>query len=205
MYNNPPTPLLVPLDFFLPLSQHRLLEEISVGEEEGALGLTNDDYSELAQWWPNIVSLCIPNVTGTSCTLKTLLAFATHCKQLRVLTLKLDVRSAYLPSEEIALAKSPDPALERLEINDGRIERADEVADCLAVLFPALTEVVYRVDDDLMFCGEAAVIYREEAWDRVSRMLRRYRSLEDGPWTDFEDFEDAVDHQYAPCRGMSFF
>ena len=107
-----------------------------------------------------------------------------------------------MPSEEIALAKSPDPALERLEINDGRIERADEVADCLTVLFPALTEVVSRVDDDLMFCGEAAVIYREEAWDRVSRMLRWYRSLEDEPWTDFED---AVDHQYAPSRGMSSF
>ncbi|KAL1679640.1 hypothetical protein EV122DRAFT_209586 [Schizophyllum commune] len=192
MSNDSPTPLLVPLDFFRPLSQHRLLEVISVGEEEGAVGLTNDNYSELAQWWPNLVSLCIPNVTGTSCTLKTLLAFATHCKQLQTLTLKLDVRSAYLPSEEIALAKSPDPALERLEINDGRIERVEEVADCLAALFPALTEVVYRVDDDLMFYDEAAVIYREEAWDRVSRTLRWHRSVENGPWTDFEDFEDEV-------------
>uniref|UniRef100_D8QEJ3 Expressed protein n=2 Tax=Schizophyllum commune (strain H4-8 / FGSC 9210) TaxID=578458 RepID=D8QEJ3_SCHCM len=205
MFNDPPTPLLVPLDFLRPLSQHRLLEEISIGETEGAVGLTDDAYSELAQWWPNLVRLRVPNATGTSCTLRTLLAFATHCKQLRTLTLKLDVRSAYLPNEEVAVAKTPAPALERLEINDGRIVVADEVADCLTALFPALTEVAYRADEELMFYDEAAVIYREEAWDRVSRMLRWYRSVKSGPWTDFEDFEDAVDHQYASSRGMPFF
>ncbi|KAL1731777.1 hypothetical protein EV714DRAFT_208169 [Schizophyllum commune] len=203
--NGPLTPLLVPVDFFRPLSQHRLLEEISVGEADGAVGLTDDDYSELAQWWPNLVRLCVPNIIGTSCTPKTLLAFARHCKQLRTFRLKLDFRSAYLPNGEVAVAQIPAPALERLEINDGRIAVSDEVADCLAALFPALTKVVYRAGEELMFHDEAAVDDREEAWDRVSRMLRWYRSLKNTPWTDFEAFTDEFGEQCTSSSDLPYF
>ncbi|KAL1680106.1 hypothetical protein EV122DRAFT_178574, partial [Schizophyllum commune] len=147
--NQLPNPAMVPIEFFRPLSHYRLLESASLGESGGAIGLTTDDYAELAQWWPNMVHLRIPNVTGTASTLKALLAFARHCKRLETVNLKLDAYSLSLSSEEIAAAiRGGVPALKRLEINDGRIGTTDDVADCLSTLFPALMEVVYRGDDE---------------------------------------------------------
>ncbi|KAL1752823.1 hypothetical protein FB107DRAFT_183374, partial [Schizophyllum commune] len=147
--NQLPNPAMVPIEFFRPLSHYRLLESASLGESGGAIGLTDDDYAELAQWWPNMVHLRIPNVTGTASTLKTLLAFARHCKRLETVNLKLDAYSLSLSIEEIAAAiRGGVPALKRLEINDGRIGTTDDVADCLSTLFPALMEVVYRGDDE---------------------------------------------------------
>ena len=189
-----PNPAMVPIEFFRPLSHYRLLESASLGESGGATGLTDDDYAELAQWWPNMVHLRIPNVTGTASTLKALLAFARHCKRLETVNLKLDAYSLSLSSDEIADAiPGGVPALKRLEINDGRIGTTDDVADCLSTLFPALMEVVYRGNDEWHFYDdddEGPVIAREYAWDRVSRMLRWHRKVKNGPWVDFEDFED---------------
>ncbi|KAL1716570.1 hypothetical protein EV715DRAFT_274905 [Schizophyllum commune] len=147
-FNHPLDPLLVPIDFFRPLARHRRLEQVFLGEYLGALDLSDDDYSELAQWWPDLVHLRIPNTKGISCTSRTLLAFAKHCKRLESLSLQLDARSPCLPYSEIVEATREPCVLQRLEINGGSVEVAEDMmVEILSALFPGLREVEYqRVD-----------------------------------------------------------
>ncbi|KAL1752804.1 hypothetical protein FB107DRAFT_292849 [Schizophyllum commune] len=143
-FNHPLDPLLVPIHFFRPLARHRRLEQVFLGEYLGALDLRDDDYSELAQWWPDLVHLRIPNTKGISCTSRTLLAFAKHCKRLESLSLQLDARSSCLPYSEIAEATREPCVLQRLEINGGSVEVAEDMmVEILSALFPDLKE---RVD-----------------------------------------------------------
>ncbi|KAL1727499.1 hypothetical protein EV714DRAFT_286442 [Schizophyllum commune] len=147
-FNHSLDPLLVPIDFFRPLARHRRLEQVFLGEYLGAVYLSDDDYSELAQWWPDLVHLRIPNTKGVSCTSRTLLAFAKHCKRLESLSLQLDARSPCLPYSEIAEATREPCVLQRLEINGGSVEVAEDMmVEILNALFPGLREVEYqRVD-----------------------------------------------------------
>ncbi|KAI5823330.1 hypothetical protein K523DRAFT_344519 [Schizophyllum commune Tattone D] len=140
-FNQPLDPLLVPIDFLRPLARHRRLEQVFLGEYLGAADLSDDDYSELAQWWPDLVHLRMPNTKGISCTSRTLLAFAKHCKRLESLSLQLDARSPCLPYSEIAEATREPCVLQRLEVNGGSVEVAEEMmAEILNALFPGLRE-----------------------------------------------------------------
>ncbi|KAI5888265.1 uncharacterized protein SCHCODRAFT_02670913 [Schizophyllum commune H4-8] len=186
------SPLLAPLDFFRPLSRHRNLQDVSLGEVGGGVSLTESEYGELAHWWPKLVHLQIPNMMGSSCTLQSLSMFAKHLKQLRTLTLKLDARSIDLPADEVAEAKVGPPVLENLDINDGRIEAADEVADILAAIFPLLRQVEYRAAEEEVLHGRWTARDRARAWSRVSKKLRWYQSIKNGPWVEFEDYDGGL-------------
>ncbi|KAI5895999.1 uncharacterized protein SCHCODRAFT_02685112 [Schizophyllum commune H4-8] len=147
--SQPLDPLLVSIDFFRPLARHRRLEQVFLGESVGGVDLSDDDYSELAQWWPDLVHLRIPNARGNSCTSRTLLAFAKHCKRLESLNLNLDARSPCLPYSEIAEATREPHVLQRLEINGGSVEVAEDMmAELLSALFPGLKEVEHQGSND---------------------------------------------------------
>ncbi|KAI5896000.1 uncharacterized protein SCHCODRAFT_01188619 [Schizophyllum commune H4-8] len=169
-YYHPP---VMPFDAILPLSLHRALRVVRVGASQGALDFVDSDYEELAQWWPHLTELYIPNVMGRSCTLRSLVAFATHCLQLRKLTLKLDATE--IPP--VCDGASGDAcALAQLQVTDGQMSDPEELAAFLIRIFPRLRSTRYRAEDEEDRLAQFTVISYGLLWKEVEAALPRSAS-----------------------------
>ncbi|KAL1752805.1 hypothetical protein FB107DRAFT_277315 [Schizophyllum commune] len=171
-YYHPP---VMPIDAIRPLSAHRALRVVRVGASHGALDFVDSDYEELAQWWPHLTELYIPNVMGRSCTLRSLVAFATHCPQLRKLTLKLDATEIPPFSEA---ASDNVCALELLEVTDGRMSNPGDLAAFLIRIFPKLQCARYREEDELDRVAESTVVRHSQLWKEVEAALEERASAQ---------------------------
>ncbi|TRM61955.1 hypothetical protein BD626DRAFT_631174 [Schizophyllum amplum] len=142
----PPVPW--PFSYLRPLSEHRRLETVRIGETKGATQFSDADYGELARWWPELVQLNVPNLTGWSCTLAALFHFADNCPRLQKLNLKLNaLEIPYFGGKKF----SGNSALREIDINDGRIILPLDVADCLSGAFPHLSKLRYRYEEEWDF------------------------------------------------------
>ena len=163
----------MPIDAIRPLSWHRALRVVRVGASHGALDFVDSDYEELAQWWPHLTELYIPNVMGRSCTLRSLVAFATHCPQLRKLTLKLDATEIPPFSEA---ASDVVCALVLLEVTDGRMSDPGDLAAFLIRIFPKLQCARYREEDEQDRVAESTVVRHSQLWKEVEAALEERAS-----------------------------
>ncbi|KAL1698761.1 hypothetical protein EV121DRAFT_296842 [Schizophyllum commune] len=171
-YYHPP---VMPMDDIRPLSSHRALRIVRVGASHGALDFVDSDYEELAQWWPHLTELYIPNVMGRSCTLRSLVAFATHCPQLQKLTLKLDATEIPPFSEA---ASDNVCALELLEVTDGRMSDPEDLAAFLIRIFPKLQCARYREEDELDRVAGSTVVRYSRLWKKVEAALEERASAQ---------------------------
>ncbi|TRM61962.1 hypothetical protein BD626DRAFT_458939 [Schizophyllum amplum] len=164
-----------PFSYLRPLSGHRRLETVCIGETKGAPQFSDADYGELARWWPELVQLNVPNLTGSSCTLAALFHFADKCPRLQKLNLKLNALEIPYLGEKKLWGNS---VLRELDINDGRIVLSLEVADCISGAFPQLSKLRYRFREELEFYNDdEAVTWKKKMWKEVEGYLAESRDV----------------------------